>query len=130
MSAAHTALLVIDVQEKLVPWIQGHERVVWNIRRLLDGARLLGVEVFGTEQYRKGLGPMVPELAARLPAMPEKETFSCGGCPEVFQSLRAAGRHQILVVGIESHVCVAQTVLDLLANGFQVFVAVDAVGSR
>ena len=132
MSRGDTALLVVDVQEKLVPAIAGQARVVWNVRRLVDGAKILGLPVVGhASSIRKGLGPTVAELAERLGPVPSKLTFSCGGCPElVFEDLRDRGIHKILVCGIEAHVCVQQTVLDLLADGWRVYVAVDAVGSR
>ncbi len=130
MSRADTALLVVDVQEKLISLIDQHERIVWNIRRLLDGAKVLGVRAVATEQYPRGLGPTTKELADRLGDVPEKLTFSCGGCPQVFEELRDAGIFKILVVGIEAHVCVQQTVLDLLADGFRVYLAVDAIGAR
>jgi nicotinamidase-related amidase len=130
MSSCDTALLVVDVQERLVPAIAGHERVVWNVRRLIDGAKVLGLPVVATEQYPKGLGPTVPELAQRLGEVPSKLTFSCGGCPAIFEQLRARGIHKLLVCGIEAHVCVQQTVLDLLADGWRVYVAADAIGSR
>ena len=130
MSIGESALLVVDVQEKLVPAITDHQRVVFNTRRLVDGAKILDVPVVATEQYPKGLGPTVAELAERLGSIPEKLTFSCCGCPEIFADLRAKGIHKILVAGIETHVCVQQTVLDLLGDGWRVYVAVDAVGSR
>ena len=130
MSAGDTALLVVDVQEKLVPAIAGHRPVVWNVRRLIDGAGILGLPVAATEQYPKGLGGTLPELAQRLGKIPSKLTFSCGGCPQIFEELQERGIHKLLVCGIETHVCVQQTVLDLLAGGWQVYVAVDAVGSR
>ncbi len=130
MSRDDSALLVVDVQEKLIGFIQNHRRLVWNIRRLIDGARVLGLPVVATEQYPRGLGPTVPELAASLGAIPEKLSFSCGGCPEVFTNLQDRGVHKILVAGIESHVCVQQTVFDLLCAGFRVYVPADAVGSR
>lgn len=130
MSRTDSALLVVDVQEKLIGLIAQHERIVWNIGRLLDGAKALGVRAVATEQYPRGLGHTTPELADRLGEIPEKLTFSCGGCPEVFEELRDAGIFKILVVGIEAHVCIQQTVLDLLADGFRVYLAVDAVGSR
>lgn len=130
MSIGETALLVVDVQEKLVPAIADHRRVVFNTRRLIDGAKILGIPVVATEQYPKGLGPTVPELAERLGPIPDKLTFSCSGCPEVFQELQNQGIHKILVAGIETHVCVQQTVLDLLGDGWRVYLAVDAVGSR
>lgn len=130
MSAHDTALLVVDVQTKLINLIPGHERMVWNIRRLLDGAEILGVRTAATEQYPKGLGGTVEELAARLPAPRDKLSFSCGACGEIFADWQAADVFKVLVAGIEAHVCVQQTVLDLLAHGFRVFVAVDAIGSR
>ena len=130
MSAADTALLVVDVQEKLIPLIPGRERIVWNIRRLIDGAKILGVPVVATEQYPKGLGRTVAELAERLESPPEKLLFSCRECESIFTSLTERGIQKILVVGIESHVCVQQTVLDLLAAGLRIYVAVDAIGAR
>jgi nicotinamidase-related amidase len=133
MSRGDTALLVVDVQEKLVPAIHQGGRVVWIVRRLIDGATILGLPVFATEQYPQGLGPTVPELAERLDSAPSKLTFSCGGCPEFYAALgklRERGIHKILVCGIEAHVCVQQTVLDLLADAWRVYVAADAVGSR
>jgi nicotinamidase-related amidase len=130
MSARDTALLVVDIQEKLLPAIAQSDRVVWNARRLVDGAKLLGLPVAATEQYPQGLGPTVAELAERLPQPPSKLMFSCRGCPEIFADWRARGVHKVLVCGIESHVCVQQTVLDLLANGWRVYVAEDAIGSR
>lgn len=130
MNASNSALLVIDVQEKLVPLIYNHRQVVWNIGRLLDAAKLLGVRTLATEQYPKGLGPTVAELRERLNATPEKSMFSCRECVDLFASLRDEGVDNLLLVGIEAHVCVQQTALDLLAQGFNVFLAIDAIGSR
>ncbi len=130
MSSTDTALLVVDVQEKLVPAIAGHREIVWNVRRLIDGAKILGLPIAATEQYPKGLGPTLPGLAERLGAIPSKLTFSCLGCPEVFREFEHRGAYKVLVCGVEAHVCVQQTVLDLLANGWRVYVAADAVGSR
>ncbi|HJT33264.1 MAG TPA: isochorismatase family protein [Pirellulales bacterium] len=130
MSAGDTGLLVVDVQGKLVSLISGHERIVWNIRRLLDGAKILGVAAAATEQYPQGLGNTVPELAERLDKIPDKQSFSCGACPEIFHDWEQRGIFRVLVAGIEAHVCVQQTVFDLLASGRRVYVAVDAIGSR
>jgi nicotinamidase-related amidase len=130
MSPDDTALLVIDVQEKLIGLLPEHERIVWNVRRLIDGARILGVALAATEQYPRGLGRLVADLAGRLPPPVEKIEFSCRGCDEVWTSLRERGVHKILVAGIETHVCVGQTVHDLLADGYRVYVPVDAVGAR
>jgi nicotinamidase-related amidase len=130
MSRDDTAVLVVDVQERLLPAIRDGQRVVWNIRRLLEAARILGLSVVATEQYPRGLGKTVAELAERLDVIPEKLMFSCRGCPEIFRDLREQGRSKILVTGIEAHVCVQQTVLDLIGDGFRAYVPVDAVGSR
>jgi nicotinamidase-related amidase len=130
MSRDDTALLVVDVQDKLLPVIRNRELLIWNVRRLIDGAKLLGLPVVATEQYPPGLGPTTAVLAERLGAIPAKLTFSCRECAGLFRGLAEQGRHKLLVVGIEAHVCVQQTVLDLLSEGFGVYVAVDAVSSR
>lgn len=130
MTPQDTVLLVVDVQEKLMPMIAGAARILWNLRRLLDGADTTGVKALATEQYPQGLGPTVSELAGRLGSIPSKSAFSCCGCEPFMTSLAEASASKVLVSGIEAHVCVQQTVLDLLANGYRVFVPVDAVGSR
>jgi nicotinamidase-related amidase len=130
MTASDTGLLVVDVQQKLIGLIDGHAQLVWNIRRLIDGAKLLGLPVLATEQYPQGLGPTVAELKAILDQIFDKTAFSCGGCPELTQVLQSTGRRNWLVCGIEAHVCIQQTVLDLMAEGLRIYVAADAVGSR
>ncbi|MDZ4656726.1 MAG: hydrolase [Bythopirellula sp.] len=131
MRPADTALLVIDVQERLLAVLPDGARITWNIRRLLDGAKILGVRTACTEQYPEKLGPTAPILAERLTDKAvSKLTFSCGACSEIFDAWQNDGIHRVLVCGIETHVCVQQTVLDLLAAGYQVLVAVDAVGTR
>jgi nicotinamidase-related amidase len=130
MSAEDTVLVVVDVQEKLVPLIAGSKRILWNLRRLLDGADAVGLKTLATEQYPQGLGPTVAELAGRLGKIPSKATFSCAGCQPFAERLQELGASKVMVSGIEAHVCVQQTVLDLLANGYRVYVPVDAVGSR
>jgi nicotinamidase-related amidase len=131
MRADDTALLVVDVQERFLATIPTIERVIWNCRRLLDGAAILGVRAAATEQYPDKLGPTAPILAERLAtAVASKLTFSCGDCGGIFGPWRDAGIERVLLCGIETHVCVAQTALDLLAAGYRVYVAVDAVGSR
>ena len=130
MSRGDTALLIVDVQEKLLPSIIDQQRLVWNIGRLIDAATLFNIPVFATEQYPKGLGPTTEELLSRLGDRQEKLTFSCGGCGEIFRTLTERGIFKVAVAGIETHVCVAQTVFDLLADGFNAYIPVDAVGSR
>src|SRR5262245_12823135 len=130
MSAADTALLVIDVQEKLMPKISGGDALIRNIAFLIDGARLLRMPVVATEQYPKGLGPTVPTLAERLPERPDKLAFSSCAVPEIVESLRKNVRPKVVLAGIETHVCVMQTALDLLALDFRVYIPTDAVSSR
>jgi nicotinamidase-related amidase len=135
LSAADSALLVVDVQEKLIPLVLNHARIVWNIGRLLRAAELLGVPACGTEQYPRGLGPTVAELAAPLQArqpgdLPSKTMFSCRGCAGVFDGFKQRGVARLVVVGIETHVCILQTALDATAAGFRVYLPVDAVGAR
>jgi nicotinamidase-related amidase len=130
MSRHDTALLVVDVQTRLLEAMAPPPTLVWNIRRLIDGAQALGLPVAATEQYPRGLGSTTRELAERLGEIPAKLMFSCRECGGLFEPWRDQGVYKILVVGIETHVCVQQTVLDLLAVGFRAYVAVDAVDSR
>ncbi|MEK6248733.1 MAG: isochorismatase family protein, partial [Planctomycetales bacterium] len=130
MSASDVALLVVDVQKKLIGLLPDHKTIVWNIRRLLDGAAALEVQVRATEQYPQGLGGTVDELASLLGEIPAKQTFSCVGCHDLVNDLKQCDITKLLVVGIETHVCIQQTVLDLLAAGFAVYVTADASGSR
>jgi nicotinamidase-related amidase len=130
MEAENSALLVVDAQEKLLQIVPGRATIVWNIRRLLDASAALGVPARGTEQYPDKLSPTIPELKERLGPLPDKMCFSAAACAEIFDRWGRDGRDRVLVCGIETHVCVAQTALDLTAAGFRVYVAVDAVGAR
>jgi len=130
MTPEDTVLVVVDVQEKLMPLIAAGRPIIWNLRRLLDGAEATGLKVLATEQYPQGLGPTVHELASRLGEIPSKTTFSCLGCEPFAERLGQSGASKVMVAGIEAHVCVQQTVLDLLAGGYHVYLPVDAVGSR
>lgn len=131
LSRHNSRLVVVDVQGKLVGRIHRSSQVVGVCRRLIQGAQILGVPVFATEQYPQGLGETVPELAELLPARLTKVRFSSA---EALGWGTAAeqgdDRYQVVVCGIEAHVCILQTVLDLIARGFQVSVPADGVGSR
>jgi len=132
--ARQASLLVIDIQERLLPAIHGGEAVVARSLVMIEAARILAVPIVWTEQYVKGLGRTDERVRAALKptgAEPiEKLTFSCCDTEPVTQQLRSDGREQVVVIGIESHVCVQQTVLDLLRMNLQPFVLADAVGSR
>ena len=123
-------LLLIDLQEKLMPVIDRHDDVAKNVERLIRGCHLLdAIPIVVTEQYVKGLGLTIPSI--RLDYRPiEKISFSACGCAEFLAALRIMGKKQAIVAGIETHVCVYQTVTDLLANRYEVTVVADAVGSR
>jgi len=128
-----TALVLIDVQERYRTVLHGWDRVTAACELLLQGALLLEVPVLVTEQYPHGLGHTAEELSrhfVRGGRVIEKRSLSCLGAAEFDNALRAVGRQQLLVAGIETHACVNQTVHDLLAAGYQVHVPEDATSSR
>jgi nicotinamidase-related amidase len=129
---SQTFLVVIDVQERFRRLQPGFERMLAGVVRLTQTARLLEIPIFVTEQYPKGLGPTVQELQSVLGESPalSKTCFSACGSEELSRRLREIDGQQALVCGIEAHVCVSQTVHDLLGRGLEVQVAVDAVESR
>lgn len=126
-----TALLVIDLQERLLPAVAGHERVLANSLLLLRLAKVIDLPVVLTTQYKRGLGETVPAVRelAGVDAL-DKTSFGCFGDDALRQRLASLQRDQLLVAGIESHICVTQSVLGALAQGYLVHVASDAVGSR
>jgi len=127
------ALVVVDLQARLVPAVVEHERLVKNAVLLLRLARVLQLPVVLTTQYSQGLGPALPEVLAEAPGVVplDKVSFGCFGDEAFRDRLRSlAGRHQLVVAGVESHICVAQTVLGALEAGYQVHVASDAISSR
>ena len=131
LSRGESRLLIVDVQEKLVPLIPVAGQLIRNCRRLIEGAKILGVPAFASEQYPKGLGKTVPELAAGLDQPPDKVLFSCAQCLNWGTAAEQPDdRHKVVVAGMEAHVCVLQTALDLIAQGFRVYVPADAVASR
>lgn len=130
MSRADSAVVLVDVQEKLIRLIDGYDRVVARCRFALQVARLLGLPILTTEQYSKGLGHTVEALSEFVVDPIEKMAFS-GGCEvAVLARLRRHGVAKVLLIGIETHVCVSQTAFDLQSNGFRPYIAADAVGSR
>lgn len=130
---ASSRLLIVDVQDKLVATMPEatRERLIAGCRFLGEGAKLLGVPTSITEQYPQGLGPTAAALQEFAADRPAKKKFSCVEClnwPAASEAID--DRFQIVVAGMEAHVCVLQTVLDLLAAGYQVYVVADAVASR
>jgi len=124
-------LVVVDVQGKLARLMHEAEALFDRVARLVRGAAVLEVPVIVTEQNPAGLGPTVEEIRPLLPAAAiAKTAFSCCGEPAFVRALEAAGRRQVLLAGIETHVCVYQTARDLLESGYEVHVVADAVSSR
>lgn len=131
LSAGNSVLLVVDVQVKLLAAIPSRAELVRNTAFLLDVADMLDIPAFATEQYPKGLGPTVEELAKRMaPGIPAKTAFSCKGAAGLFDRIRSLNRTHVVLTGMETHVCIAQTAFDLIDDGFTIFLPVDAVGSR
>ncbi len=132
LTKENTAVVVIDVQEKLIVAMDEdiYADMLSNTTKLVKGAKVLGVPVLCTQQYTKGLGSTVSELSGDIDGFIEKVTFSCCGEESFKQSLKDKGIKNVVVTGMETHVCVLQTVLDLLEDGFNVHVAADAVCSR
>lgn len=127
-----SALLIIDLQEKILPVIKNIDSVLENTIKLIKGFKILQLPIFYTEQYPKGLGPTSSRILEELNRYSaiQKMSFSCFGAENLFNEFRQKRLSQIIVCGVESHVCVQQTVLDLIANDFQVNVVADAVSSR
>ncbi|MBN8217510.1 MAG: isochorismatase family protein [Spirochaetes bacterium] len=126
------ALVVVDLQERLLPVMHEKERLLSRCRLLLGGLTALEIPTLATQQYTKGLGPTVADLAQLLPHFDpiEKTAFSCFGAPGFPERLKATGCRRVALCGIEAHVCVRQTARDLLAAGYEVDLVVDAVSSR
>jgi nicotinamidase-related amidase len=131
IAAERSRLLIVDVQQKLVPSIHEAERVIENCEWLARLARKLNVPVIASEQYAKGLGPTVPRLKALLDeeGIGQKVHFSCVAA-NCLDNLPGGDRDQFIVAGIEAHVCVLQTAFDLHHSGKDVFVVADAISSR
>ena len=133
LSRKDTLLLVIDVQERLAPAMSEPEFFESNVIRLLEAAEILGLPAIVTEQYPKGLGPTVENVAEVIgdgAIRMEKIAFSALADEKISEAVRATGKGTLLICGIEAHVCVLQTALDALSQGYAVQVAHDAVSSR
>ncbi len=126
-----TALLVIDVQERLMPVIHEQEKIFANVNKLLRGAEILGLETIITEQYPKGLGNTCKEVEiGENKTLIEKMCFSCMLSEPVTEQLKLTNKKSLIVCGVESHICVLKTTLDALKQGYEVHVVADAVSSR
>jgi len=123
---------LVDVQEKLFPHVNNKEIIEKNLITLIKGLKIHNLPLIINEQYKKGLGETIPSLRELIDDEPhfEKTTFSCCGNESTLETLKASGKKVVIVAGIETHVCVLQTCLDLLEEGFQPVLVTDCVTSR
>jgi hypothetical protein len=128
----NTILVIIDIQTRLAALMQEREEMIRNQRRMIRGAQILEIPILWNEQYPEGLGPTIPELKDLLTEMQPlaKRTFSCCGNEGFIEQLKSFKRKQVLLIGIESHVCVYQSAADLIEAGFEVQAVTDAISSR
>ncbi len=132
LKVENTLLLVIDVQEKLFMVMPDKESLLKNLQNLVRGCGLLTVPVIITEQNPAGLGPTLSEITSLIPEgiKVEKFGFSCCAESTFNKALKSTNRHQILICGIESHICVYQTAMELLTEGYEVHIVTDCIASR
>jgi len=133
LELTQSALVIIDMQEAFRTKLPGFDEIAERIAMMVKGAELLGLPIIVTEQYPKGLGHTAEEIKAALPPqleIIEKTSFSSCGAQQFQAQLERAGAKQVLVCGIEAHICVNQTVHDLLAGGFQVHLLTGCIGAR
>lgn len=128
----NSLLLIIDIQEKLFPYIYKNEELRDRTNRLIEGCKTLGLKIIVTEQYTKGLGLTISPLRESLEGAEviEKTSFSCCGSTSIDAAIKAADKEFIIIAGIESHVCVLQTVIDLCSMGYTPVIVDDCVSSR
>ncbi len=124
-------VIVVDIQEKLVPHIHGHEKIIENTNTLLEGLKVFQMPTILNEQYPKGLGKTIPSIKEKVNCeASEKLTFSCFKTDTTKQSILKSKKNIAIVFGMETHICVLQTCLDLLGNNFAPVLVVDCCGSR
>ncbi len=132
LEAARSSLLVVDIQERLLPAMSDADIALAQATKLMQGARRLGVPILVSEQYPKGIGASVPQVASLAPegSIYSKTTFSCADEPAIATAVAATKRPLLVLCGIEAHVCVMQTAFGFAARGYKVAVAWDATASR
>jgi nicotinamidase-related amidase len=128
----YTAGLIIDIQEKLFPHVYEHDKLLTNVKKLIEGLKVLDIPVITTQQYTRGLGPTVNEISTCFTDFKyhEKISFSCCDDEGFMKALNPLNREYIITCGIETHVCVQQTTIDLIEEGYTPVIIEDCVGSR
>jgi nicotinamidase-related amidase len=132
ISRSSAILIVIDIQGSLFKAMQDKENLLVNATKIIKGAKIFNLPIIVTEQIPEKLGQTIPDLTQELDGIERigKESFSCWGNNRFREKLESLGRRKIIIIGIESHICVYQTAVDLIDNGFSVHVVADAVSSR
>ena len=132
LTTDNTVLVIIDIQDRMFRVMYNKERLLQNVLKLIKGVQVLEIPVVLTEQYPAGLGLTLPEITQLLPGIKpiEKLSFSCCGEEGFLKAVKSLNRRQVLMAGIEAHVCVYQTAIDLLNLGYEVHVVVDCISSR
>jgi nicotinamidase-related amidase len=132
ISKEHTIGLVIDIQERLVPVMEEKELLLENCQKLISGLQILGLPILVTQQYTNGLGETVEEIKSIFPDFQyiEKKDFSCFDEPVFAEKIALSGAKNVIICGIESHVCVLQTAIDLKEAGYNPIVVFDCISSR
>lgn len=132
---SNSTLVVMDIQTRLCNAMPGKvvDRIIENTTLLLKSADILNIPVIATEQYPTGLGELLPDIQAHLPESTlryKKTSFSCCSEPDIMEALNSSGRKQVILAGMEAHVCVVQTAVELQEHGFDVFIVADSICSR
>ena len=131
MEEANTRLIIIDMQKRLIEGIHNKDKIINNIRKLIKASHILGIEIIYTEQNPKRLGCTLDNLLlSKEHVIYSKMSFSCVNCEELLNEIYENHQKHIVICGIESHVCVQQTVLELMSKGLVVYLVADAIGSR
>lgn len=132
LEISNAVLIIVDMQAKLAAVMHEREAMLASLQKLIKGLGVLGVPILATLQYPKGLGPLHPEIASLIPDVEPvaKNSFSCLASPQLSRRLESLGRRQVLLSGIEGHICVYQSVCDLISHGFEAHVVTDTVSSR
>jgi nicotinamidase-related amidase len=130
--SSDTVLVIVDVQGKLAQLMADRETLFANLQRMIRGAQVLDIPILWVEQYPQKLGPTIPELASLMPRLQPiaKMSFSCARNAQFSAALTGLGRKQLLLVGMEAHICVYQSAIDLVGQGYHVEVVEDAIGTR
>jgi nicotinamidase-related amidase len=127
-----SAAVIIDIQERLLPHMYDGEKMLRNCEKLIEGLKILSVPITVTQQYTKGLGPTQPSIVEKFSdfSFIEKTTFSCCEEPAFMENISLSGKKYVIICGIEAHVCVLQTCIDLIDGGFVPVIVADCISSR